>query len=181
MPRDFGKLPLARRADKASVTASLVHAEPKLERLSFGLTKWQDSAVNLPDGWGTTVTDKIQGSLQIQSLLCSTADSWWSIPPVLQSLHIFHLNWPEKYLKVTDMHMYFTWDMTGPARLMKNLPAATDDVASMVIPQPCLWLPGYLTELWASLTQTTGMLDLRGLRHLTQLHKGKIVPKDTHK
>lgn len=37
-------------------------------------------------------------------------------------------------------------------RLLKSLPATTNKAASLVPLHPCLWFPGHLMRLWASLT-----------------------------
>ena len=71
-----GEAPLAHWVDKVSVTASLVHAEAYLEKLSFVVSNWQDSAVNLPDGRGTAVTDK---NLRVTMNLIRTVFGSWQL------------------------------------------------------------------------------------------------------
>ena len=100
---------------------------------------------------------------------------------MLQSLHIFHLHWPVQHINVTDTGMNLTWAVTSPTEASEESSCCHQQSGQPGCHPPSSPLaPRSLDEIVSFPDlQMPGMLGLRGLRHPTQLHRGKVTPKDT--
>lgn len=152
-----GEAPLAHWVDTVSVTASLVHAEANLERLSFDVTNWWDSAVNLPDGRGTAVMDNnprvtvnliatVFGGWQLMTHSSDASKPTYFSPPLAWAAGKSDWHRYEPHLGCNKPYRGF-WRvfLLPPTKWPAWLPPPPH-------PHPHFWLPGHLMRLWVSLT-----------------------------